>query len=166
MYKYKFTNDEGFKVNYKKELSKILFIRSLIFSAVAYVTIFLLISVALKINERFNLRSFLAVGALTIIVELIVVPIYYKKEVKNLIDNISDTELDISFNEEGISINSDNATRHVNWKGVRSIKVSKENLIFNYKVDGITSNIFFLDKFDTEKEVIIKDIEKYTKVRR
>ena len=103
---------------------------------------------------------------LTLLLEFFIFLISYRNECKKLLTTVPNDEVTISFDEEGIYFESPDISRHVKWKSVSNAIVDKDSLRLHYKLTGLPGNFFYLKFFDVEAEELIKDIEKYIKVRR
>lgn len=165
MYTYNLVNNDEFKIAYKKSLRKYLLKGSLILISMGTILLFFVIYLLLKIFYLDNTPSFPIVAIILIILEGLLIFISYKKEVKELSNNLSNCEINISFDEKGILIIQDNIEKYVNWNAVRNVIVDGDNLLLNFKVIGFPSNFFYFKFFDASKDEIINDFKKYIKVK-
>lgn len=165
MYSYKLVNNDDFKVVYKKYLRKNLLKGSLIIISIATLIIFILLFLFLVVMYKLKIAIFICIANLILILESLTFYISYKKEVKIILNGTSDGEINISFDEKGIFIYYDSISKQIDWKAVGQVVLDGNSLIFYYKVNGITGNFFYLKFFDVQKEELIKDIEKYIKVK-
>ena len=166
MYKYKLLNTDNFKIEYKKYISKNFLKGSIILTSIVTLLIFILSYLYLSKVLNANMIFFIFFFSAIILTELLVFIIAYKKEIKKFLNTPTNNEVNISFDDEGIYLEYDNVLKHVKWKVVHSVVTDKNNLIFLYKATGLVGNFFYLKFFDVEGEEVIKDIEKYIKVRR
>lgn len=166
MYKYKLVNNEEFEIAYKKHIRKNLLKGSLILIAIINILMFILLYAYLTIALKTNMVFFLFAFAIMIILEFLIFLISYKKEIKKILNIVPDDEVNISFDKEGITIENNYIIKHIKWKAVSKVILDKNNLLFHYKITGITGNFTYLNFFDAESDEVIKDIEKYIKVRR
>lgn len=162
MYRYKMVNNDEFKADYKKVLGKNILKSSLILISLVNIIIF----AVLYLFSKPKLIIFICICSIVLILEALIFYNSYKKDINRILNSISNDEVDISFDEKGISLYQDSITRQISWQGVREVIVEEKDFLFIYKVNGVANNIFYFNFFDVEKEVLIKDIEKYVKVKR
>ena len=166
MYKYKLVNNDDFKIAYKNYLKRNLLKGSLIPISIINLMMLIFSYLYFVIDYKTNIISFLSISSMILMLEFLIFFISYKNECKNLLNNIPNDEVNISFDEEGIYLEHDNSLRHIKWQAIKKVIVDENNLVLLYKATGILGNFFFLKFFDVESEELIKDIEKYIKVRR
>lgn len=166
MYRYKLLNNDEFTMAYKKYIRKNLLKGSLIPISIINLMMLIFSYLYFVIDYKTNIISFLSISSMILILEFLIFFISYKNECKNLLNNIPNDEANISFDEEGIYLEHYNTLRHIKWQAVKKVIVDDNNMILLYKVTGISGNFFYLKFFDVEGEELIKDIEKYIKVRR
>lgn len=166
MYTYKFINNHDFRLSYQRWFRNTILSRLYKLILIVDIVMFLLVSISLRNNTKIMISQYLIIFIFAIILQVVILQIYYKKEVRMLLDNMTNGEMTISFDETGIDISSENIIRHIKWSGVKEINADKENLLLYYKVNGINNNIFLFKHFDSSREEIIGEIEKYTKVKR
>ncbi|MEG0295493.1 MAG: hypothetical protein RR620_02170 [Clostridium sp.] len=166
MYTYKFINNNDFRLSYQRWFRNTILSRLYKLILIVDIVMFLLVSISLRNNTKIMISQYLIMFIFAIILQVVILQIYYKKEVRMLLDNMTNGEMTISFDETGIDISSENIIRHIKWSGVKEINADKENLLLYYKVNGINNNIFLFKHFDSSREEIIGEIEKYTKVKR
>lgn len=165
MYCYKLTDSADFEMAYKKYIKKALLKGSLILVCVINIFMFLLSILVLESLElRMEILS--SIITLTLLLEFFIFLISYRNECKKLLTTVPNDEVNISFDEEGVYFESHDISRHVKWKAVSNAIVDKDSLRLHYKLIGLPGNFFYLKFFDVEAEELIKDIEKYIKVRR
>lgn len=165
MYRYNLVNNDEFKVAYKKYLRKNILKGSLIIISTITIIVFILLFLFLIVVNEVKLIIIICIYSISLILEAIVFFKSYKNEIKKILDNVSNSTIDISFTEEGMSLYQNGILKHINWKAVREVIIDENNLLFYSKVNGVPSNFFYLKFFDVEKEELIKDIEKYVKVK-
>ena len=165
MYKYNLVNNDEFKIAYKKYLRKYLLKSILILISIITIIVFLATYLCLKMFYKDNASSLPFVILILITLEVLLIFIAYKKELKKLLNSISNCEINLSFDEKGILILQDDIEKHINWNAVRDVIVQGDNLILSFKITGFTGNFFYFKFFDTPKEVIVSDMKKYTKVK-
>lgn len=165
MYCYKLTNTDDFEMTYKKYIKKSLLKNSLILVCIANLGI-LLLSIFALVPLKLPMEIFSAIITLSLFLEFFIFAISYRNECKKLLTTVSNDEVAISFDEEGIYFESSNTLRHIKWSSVSNAIVNEDSLILYYKLIGLPGNFFFLKFFDVEREVLIEDMEKYIKVRR
>lgn len=165
MYCYKLTNNADFEMTYKKYIKKALLKGSLLLVSVINIFMLLLSILVLKPLEL-QIEILSSIITLTLLLEFFIFLISYKNECKKLLTTLPNYKVNIYFDEEGIYFESLNISRHVKWNAVNKAIVDKDSLILNYKLIGLPGNFFYLKFFDVESEEIIKDIEKYIKVKR
>ena len=166
MYRYKLVNNNEFEIAYKKYIRKNLLKGSLILIGIINLLMLILSYFYLTIAFKTKLIFLIFFFSIIVLTELLVFIIAYKKEIKKILNTPTNNEVSISFDDEGIYLEYDNVLKHVKWKVVHSVVVDKNNLMFLYKATGLVGNFFYLKFFDVEGEEVIKDIEKYIKVRR
>lgn len=164
MYKYKLVNNYEFKIAYGKYLRKNLLIVSLTSVSVVNLILFLLFYFFLKVYES-QINFFPFIISIILILEALLFYISYKIESKKMLNSVTNSETTISFDEKGISLYQDSILKHINWKAVRNVIIDGDNLLFQFKVIGLPGNFFYLKFFDSEREELIKDIEKYIQVK-
>lgn len=165
MYKYTLVNNDEFKTIFKKYTRKKFLIGNLFLVSIATIILFLLICLFLKIFYQDTPLFFPIVIIVLLLLEGLLFFIAFKKEIKSLLSSMSDFQINLSFNEKGISIIEDDIEKHINWSAVRNVIVNNDNLLFIFDVTGFSGNLFFFKFFDAPKDEIINDLKKYTKVK-
>lgn len=165
MYKYNLINNDEFKIAYKKYLRKSLLIPILILICVITLIIFFITYLCLKLFSPDNLSTFPIVILILTLLEVFLFFITYNKERKRLLNRISNSYINLSFDDKGVLITQDNIEKHITWNAVRNVIVDDDNLVLNFKVTGFPGNFFYFKFFDAPKDVIVSDIKKYTKVK-
>ena len=89
----------------------------------------------------------------------------YKNAIRKILDSVSNIEINISFDEKGISILQDGILRDISWKAVREVIVDENNLLFHFNITGVPGNFFYLKFFDVQKEDLLIDLKKYVMVK-
>ncbi len=165
MYRYKLVNNDDFKVAYKKYLRKNLLKVTLIIISIATLIVLTLLFLILIMVYELQMIMFICISSIVLILESLIFYNSYKKESKRLLNITPNGELNVSFDEKGILLYHDSISRQINWHAVRKVIVDENILIFQYKVNGMPGNFFYLKFFDVQKDELIKDIEKYIKVK-
>lgn len=165
MYNYKLVNNDDFKKAYKKYFRKNILKGSLILISIVNIIMLIVLFLFLVVIYKLKITMFIGIASLVLVLESLVFYKSYKKEVEKILNSISDGEMDISFDEKGISLYHDSISKDIDWNAVKEIVVDESNLIFHYKTNGLTGNFFYLKFFDVRKEELIKDIEQYIKVK-
>lgn len=164
MYKYELVNNDEFKIAYKKYIRKSILKVGLIISIVNLIMLSLLF-LALVIIYEAEMKVFISISSILLIIEGIIFYYSYKKDIKKLLNNKANKKANISLDEKGILIYEEGISRQINWQAVEQVEVDEDNLIFQYKASGIPGNFFYLKFFDVEKDELIKDIKNYIKVK-
>ena len=165
MYTYKLVNNDEFKAAYEKYLRKNLLKGSLIITGFITLILFFLLFLFLIIIYKANLIILICIYSITLILEAIMFFKSYKNAIRKILDSVSNTEINISFDEKGISIFQDGILRDISWKAVREVIVDENNLLFHFNLTGIPGNFFYLNFFDVQKEDLLIDIKKYVMVK-
>lgn len=165
MYTYKLVNNDEFKAAYEKYLRKNLLKGSLIITSFITLILFFLLFLFLIIIYKANLIILIYIYSITLILEAIMFFKSYKNAIRRILDSVSNTEINISFDEKGISIFQDGILRDISWKAVREVIVDENNLLFHFNLTGIPGNFFYLNFFDVQKEDLLIDIKKYVMVK-
>lgn len=169
MFNYKLITDEEFISNYEKEAKKALIKVSSILIGILDILFLILIILGLLNSNSFNFGYLIMVTVLIISVQAVMVISYSIKrarEATEILKRPQKTETTLTIEENGVSIYSENLLRHIEWSGISDVKVSDKELFFYYKVNGISSNIFYFDFFEASMEEVISEIEKYKAVGR
>lgn len=165
MYTYKLVNNDEFKTAYKEYYRKNLLEGSLIITGFITLILFLLLFLFLIIIYKANLIILICIYSITLILEAIIFSKSYKNAIRRILDSVSNTEINISFDEKGIYISQDGILRNISWKAVREVIVDENNLLFHFNVTGVPGNFFYLKFFDVQKEDLLIDIKKYVMVK-
>ncbi|WP_291650871.1 hypothetical protein [Clostridium sp.] len=165
MYRYKLVNNDEFKISYKKYLKKKLLKGSLIIIGAVNLIIFILLFLFLKKMYKSQIIIFICIASIALVLESLIFYISYKKESKRIVNSIPNGEMNISFDEKGISLYQEDRLRHVKWQAVKEVIVDEDSLLLQFKVNGVPGNFFYFKFFDVQREELIKDIEKYIKVK-
>lgn len=165
MYTYKLVNNDEFKAAYEKYLRKNLLKGSLIITGFITLILFFLLFLFLIIIYKANLIILICIYSITLILEAIMFFKSYKNAIRRILDSVSNTEINISFDEKGISIFQDGILRDISWKAVREVIVDENNLLFHFNLTGVPGNFFYLNFFDVQKEDLLIDIKKYVMVK-
>ncbi|MDV4152798.1 hypothetical protein R0131_18385 [Clostridium sp. AL.422] len=166
MYTYKLVNNDEFEIAYRNHISKNLLKGSLILIGIINLLMFVLSYSYLTIAFKTKMFFFVFAFVIMIILEFLIFFISYKNEIKKILNIVPDDAVNISFDKEGITIKNDYILRHIKWKAVSKVVVDKNNLLFHYNITGMPGDFIYLKFFDAESEEVIKDIEKYIKVRK
>lgn len=166
MYRYKLVNNDDFKIAYKRHLRKNLLVGTVVIISVVTLIIFTILFFVLKIIYESAMIIFICIASILLIIESFIFNISYKKEIKKILNSVTNSETDISFDEKGISLYEDGIVSHISWNGVKEVSVDGDNLLIIFKVTGLPANFFYLKFFDIQRDELIKDIEKYIKVKR
>ncbi|MBS5937867.1 hypothetical protein [Clostridium sp.] len=165
MYTYKLVNNDEFKTAYKEYYRKNLLKGSLIITGFITLILFLLLFLFLIIIYKANLIILICIYSIALILEAIIFSKSYKNAIRRILDSVSNTEINISFDEKGIYISQDGILRNISWKAVREVIVDENNLLFHFNVTGVPGNFFYLKFFDVQKEDLLIDIKKYVMVK-
>lgn len=165
MYTYKLVNNDEFKTAYKEYYRKNLLKGSLIITGFITLILFLLLFLFLIIIYKANLIILICIYSITLILEAIIFSKSYKNAIRRILDSVSNTEINISFDEKGIYISQDGILRNISWKAVREVIVDENNLLFHFNVTGVPGNFFYLKFFNVQKEDLLIDIKKYVMVK-
>lgn len=166
MYTYNFVKTPWFCNYYSKYLRKSILLCTSVLLLLADLFIFLFLYYFLNEFKVFNGTVYISVLALTVLLEIIALLYYCNKEIKNTLNNIKETSSTLSFTEDGISISSDDMVKHINWEIIKNVHATKYEFSFQLKANGIPSNIFFFSFFDSSREDILENLEKYIPVKR
>lgn len=165
MYTYKLVNNDEFKTAYKEYYRKNLLKGSLIITGFITLLLFLLLFLFLIRIYKANLIILICIYSITLILEAIMFFKSYKNAIRRILDTVSNIEINISFDEKGISILQDGILRDISWKAVREVIVDENNLLFHFNLTGVPGNFFYLKFFDVQKEDLLIDIKKYVMVK-
>lgn len=165
MYTYKLINNDEFKTAYKEYYRKNLLKGSLIITGFITLILFFLLFLFLIIIYKANWIILICIYSITLILESIVFFKSYKNAIRRILDSVSNIEINISFDEKGISIFQDGILRDISWKAVREVIVDENNLLFHFNLTGVPGNFFYLKFFDVQKEDLLIDIKKYVMVK-
>lgn len=165
MYTYKLVNNDEFKTAYKEYYRKNLLKGSLIITGFITLLLFLLLFLFLIRIYKANLIILICIYSITLILEAIMFFKSYKNAIRKILDSVSNIEINISFDEKGISILQDGILRDISWKAVREVIVDENNLLFHFNITGVPGNFFYLKFFDVQKEDLLIDLKKYVMVK-
>ena len=74
-------------------------------------------------------------------------------------------EIEINFNEKGLTIKKNETLIEISWEGIKEVRIYDGYIIFVSKNSCVLNRIMTFDGFNVERDVIISDIEKYKEVR-
>ncbi|MDU4891037.1 MAG: hypothetical protein E6344_17950 [Clostridium sp.] len=168
MFNYKFVKTPWICNHHAKYLRKYFLTYNALMLAIADIIIFLFSYIIISLNKFTELNGslYITLILITLILEGAIFIFASTLEIKKSLDDLRDSALTLSFDEYGIHINSEGIIRHIQWDGVRGVRASKDELALYYKINGVSSNGFYFRFFEASREDILKEIEKYTKVRR
>lgn len=166
VYSYKQLTDPNSINMIKKAHGK--FLIPLIVSMVSMVNIILALLFYFATKDMFLKTSYPIYILLALIVLQIIlgVTIYGKYINKVVIDlKKSHGELEINFNEKGLTIKKNETLIEISWEGIKEVRIYDGYIIFVSKNSCVLNRIMTFDGFNVERDVIIYDIEKYKEVR-
>lgn len=168
MFNYKSVKNPWVCNHYAKSLRKFFLTYNTFFLAVIDIFIFIILFISLSLNKYFEFNGTLYIISIliTILLQGVIFIFTSHREIKKSLSTLTNEELTLSFDEDGIHINSGGILKHIHWDGVRDVRADKETLSLYYKLNGIPNNKFYFSFFETPREEIVKEIEKYMPVRR
>lgn len=169
MFNYRLITDDEFISNYEKEAKKSLIKVSSILIGILDILFLILMILGLLNSNSFDFGYLIIFTVLIVSIQAVIVIRYSVKksrEAAKILRNSEKTDITLVIEENGVSIYSENLLRHIEWRGISDIKAKDKELLIYYKVNGISSNIFYFEFFEASREEIINEFEKYKAVGR
>lgn len=166
MYLYKQLTDPNSINMIKKVYGKILIPQIVTMVSIMNIVLALLFYIAAR-YVFLKQYSYISIFLVLITLQIILGVVIYKSYINKLVMELKKPhgEIEIGFNEKGLSINENESLIEISWDGINQIRIYEGYIIFIGKVSCVLSHIMTFDGFNVERDIIISDIEKYKEVR-